>query len=237
MDGHNDMCGALAPIGRRPIEPAAAARLSRIGSWRRFPPGRRLFEAGDDACFLFGLIDGSVDLFAPCRDGDMRLMHRIHAPGWIGAGAVLADRPHHVSARVSASARCFVVGASRLRALVEGEPSLRSGFIELMETETALWRDLAGDALTPNSEIRVLGRLLALSSSGGSVRISQSELAEVAGVTRATVSRVLRRLADAGLVETGYGRVTLKHDPCGVEGRDISQIDRPRVAAVGGRTQ
>lgn len=236
MDGHEDMCGALAPIGRRPLEPAAAARLSRIGSWRRFPPGRRLFEAGDDACSLFGLVGGAVDLGSPCRDGDMRLMHRIHAPCWIGAGAVLAERPHHVTATVSAPARIYVVGASRLRALVDAQPSLRSGFIELMETETALWRDLARDALTPNSEIRVLGRLLALSSAGGSVRISQSELAEIAGVTRGTVGRVLRRLSDSGLIETGYGRVTLKRDPCGVQGCDITEVDSPRVPALEGRT-
>ena len=66
---------------------------------------------------------------------------------------------------------------------------------------------------------RVCRRLLAFaeavgaSASGGWVVLSQSDLATLAGTTRSTVNRALRRAEDAGLVELARGRIRLVDEP------------------------
>jgi CRP/FNR family cyclic AMP-dependent transcriptional regulator len=65
----------------------------------------------------------------------------------------------------------------------------------------------------------VLCRLLGFSeavspkSRDGCVSLSQAELATLAGTTRSTVNRVLRRAEELGLVELARGRIRLADEP------------------------
>jgi CRP/FNR family transcriptional regulator, cyclic AMP receptor protein len=61
-----------------------------------------------------------------------------------------------------------------------------------------------------DAEIRVRRRLLELAATfDGPIPLTQEEIAQTAGTSRATVNRVLREEAAAGTVELGRGRTTV----------------------------
>ena len=68
-------------------------------------------------------------------------------------------------------------------------------------------------------ERRVFRRLLAFahvvgtSGPDGWVTLGQADLAILAGTTRSTVNRVLRRAEERGMVELGRGRIRLVDEP------------------------
>ena len=66
--------------------------------------------------------------------------------------------------------------------------------------------ELLLDALFVSAERRVLRRLLEL---GSPVMLTQEELAQLAGTSRATVNRVLRDEEKRGTVELTRGRITV----------------------------
>jgi CRP-like cAMP-binding protein len=64
-----------------------------------------------------------------------------------------------------------------------------------------------------DAEIRVRRRLLELGDAfGGTIPLTQEEIAQTAGTSRATVNRVLREEEAAGSVELGRGRTSIR-DP------------------------
>jgi CRP-like cAMP-binding protein len=71
----------------------------------------------------------------------------------------------------------------------------------------------AADLLLRASVPRVCGRLLAFQSGAPigdkGIRLTQSELAAMCGMTRATLSRVLSLLSETGAIELKYGRINL----------------------------
>ena len=68
---------------------------------------------------------------------------------------------------------------------------------------------------------RLAGLLANLVGEGGVTRITQQELAELLGVTRATANAALRTLEDAGIIERGYGAIRVS-DPEGLVSRALS---------------
>ncbi len=71
--------------------------------------------------------------------------------------------------------------------------------------------DLLVDALYATAETRVIRRLVELAGSqaGAVLPLTQEQLAEVAGTSRATVNRVLRDAVARGDVALTRGRVTV----------------------------
>jgi CRP-like cAMP-binding protein len=89
--------------------------------------------------------------------------------------------------------------------------------VKVRQTSAALM-----EALYQRAEVRVVRRLAAaaelwgaLAEPGGSVRITQDDLAGLAGTTRATANRVLRDVERMGIVRTHRGRVEIL-DPVGL---------------------
>ena len=70
--------------------------------------------------------------------------------------------------------------------------------------------DLVLEAHYVDAEVRVRRRLLELGEAfAGPVPLTQEEIAQTAGTSRATVNRVLREEEAAGAVELGRGRTTI----------------------------
>jgi CRP-like cAMP-binding protein len=70
--------------------------------------------------------------------------------------------------------------------------------------------DLVLEAHYVDAEVRVRRRLLELGEAfEGTIPLTQEEIAQTAGTSRATVNRVLREEEAAGAVELGRGRTTI----------------------------
>ena len=197
-----DRCGWLAE------QPAPLqAWFAGHGRWRTFAAGEDLYDAGDAADGVFGLAAGALDVTLSLTDAGPVAVHRGEVGFWIGDLALLAEGERLVSVRARRRSRVYVVPGRAVRALLQAQPEHWPRFYALTHRNTRTALHLLAEALTLSPDERVCRRLLQLVEPDGTVAVTQAELAELLGVTRATVRRALKRLAAEGAVATGYGRL------------------------------
>lgn len=169
---------------------------------------------GDDRSGLFVVIDGSLHSFCAAPGGRAVMI------GVVGAGSVLGH-----ATRYSGGPRLVTAVCVEPSLLLEvSEASLERVAIQFPE----VWRAIAGfayantrRALQMAAEVislkprqRIAARLLAAIDGGGpggtpTLQVSQELLGEMLGLTRKTVNAHLSSFEKIGLVNVGYGKITV----------------------------
>jgi CRP/FNR family cyclic AMP-dependent transcriptional regulator len=200
------------------LPPDERRALWSLGQDREYPPGTTLCVEGDPATHLFILLDGWVKILSVSEDGRQSIL------ALRGAGDLVGEAAGEITGRRNATMQTIVT----VRALVVGYDR----FIEFLDTHRGgnhayryvivlRWSDteamLRIRALT-NGAQRLAGLLLGLAERPGgqpegvieiAPPLSQDELADLAGTSRATVARALSGWRGRGLIRTGQRRITL----------------------------
>ena len=211
---------ALELIARVPLfEELSRSELERIADVaipRSFPKGVRVFHEGDrsDACYIV-------------RKGDLRVT-REHSDGraialaTLGPGDIFGELAMldggTRSASVETLSDCDLLGlpASDVRRVIADHGDIAAKLIvaitrRLRETNERVARQ--SFQTVPSRVAGVLAQLIAEEASeerpGITVRMTQADLAQLAGTSRESVSRFLATLERAGVVAVGRGRVTI----------------------------
>lgn len=190
---------------------ALRTTLGRIARVRRYSAGEPVYLYGDVANGIFGLVDGELDVTIPRADGVDLTIHRADAGLWIGDLALFVGHTRLVSVIAAADSNLIHLPQTELRQIIDANPELYSEFYALTyENMSLALRLLANLAISP-SETRVAVRLLMYDASPESLglKISQSKLAELVGLSPPTLQRVLKRMQDENLIKLGYGRIEI----------------------------
>lgn len=181
-----------------------------LGTARPMPllRGTPLFLTGDEASCAYVVTRGAVKLTRHDLDG-RECGLAIALPGrMVGASALLQKARHRHDAVASTRGSALVLTSQlfeRILARPEGAPAVAS--------EMASWSDIFEDAAgerTARVSTRVAGRLLELADAMGrdgsngrylDVPVPFSELAELAAMSRETMSKTLHRFRRDGLID------------------------------------
>ena len=187
------------------------ARLGAIAKLRCFAKGDRVYLAGDKPNGVFGLVSGSLNLSIPRADGEDYTVHRAGAGFWFGDLALFSQGIRLVSVHAAEPTVTVHFPAHDLRKLVEEDPRLYADFYALTYDNFRTAFQIISNLAMPSTEKRLADRLLIEVATRGDgdgwITLSQSELATLAAVSLPTLKRVLRRFAEAGLIEHRYGRI------------------------------
>ncbi|MDX6622504.1 MAG: family transcriptional regulator, cyclic receptor protein [Solirubrobacterales bacterium] len=202
------------------LEEGELERFSHVAVPRTFPAGTRVFHEGDssDACYI--VKEGSFRVTREHSDGRAITLATL-GPGEIfGELAMLDGDSRSASAEALSDGELLALPANDVRSLLARHPEIA------LKLVAGLVRRLraANVRLTKQSfqtvPSRVAGILSQLSreqgnGSGGEVtiRMNQTDLAQLAGTSRESVSRFLAELERAGVVRSGRGRVTVLEPP------------------------
>lgn len=202
------------------LEGEELERFSHVAVPRSFPAGTRVFHEGDssDACYI--VKEGSFRVTREHSDGRAITLATL-GPGEIfGELAMLDGDSRSASAEALTDGELLALPANDVRSLLARHPDIA------LKLVAGLVRRLraANVRLTKQSfqtvPSRVAGILAQLSreqgnGSGGEVtiRMNQTDLAQLAGTSRESVSRFLAELERAGVVRSGRGRVTVLDPP------------------------
>ena len=181
--------------------------LAAAGRWRRVEAGTFLYHAGDPPNGLFGLAEGALDLTFPLGAEEPVTIHRAEIGFWVGDSAELSQTTRMVSIAAAAPSRLFHVPGPALRRLLDAAPERWRSLYRLSALQLGTAVRLLAESLALTVRARVARRLLLLGAQTGDVSITQTELAKLVGVTRATLQRCLAGLEDAGAVKRRYGAV------------------------------
>jgi CRP/FNR family transcriptional regulator, cyclic AMP receptor protein len=206
----------FADLGEGELE-----RFSQVAVPRSFPAATRVFQEGDssDACYI--VREGSFRVTREHSDG-RAITLATFGPGEIfGELAMLDGDKRSASAESITDGTLLALPANDVRNLLSRNPE-----IALKLVAGLVRRVRAGNMRLSRQSFqtvpsRVAGILLQLSRDGQAdksegaemtevtIRMNQTDLAQLAGTSRESVSRFLAELERAGVVRSGRGRVTV----------------------------
>jgi CRP/FNR family transcriptional regulator len=200
------------------LEEGELERFSHVAVPRSFPAGTRVFHEGDssDACYIVS--DGSFRVTREHSDGRAITLATL-GPGEIfGELAMLDGDRRSASAESITDGTLLALPANDVRGLLARHPEIAlklvAGLVRRLRAANARLSRQSFQTVPS----RVAGILLQLSRDGQdgdgeptevTIRMNQTDLAQLAGTSRESVSRFLAELERAGVVRSGRGRVTV----------------------------
>jgi CRP-like cAMP-binding protein len=192
-------------------------RISRVAVPRSFPAGVRVFHEGDrsDACYL--VRSGDLRVTREHPDGRAIALATLGPGDLFGELAMLDGEARSASVETLSDVELLALPAADVRRLLAEHPEISVKLIaaltrRLRETNERVARQ--SFQTVPSRVAGVLTQLIAEEAGAGgrqgvTIRMTQADLAQLAGTSRESVSRFLATLERAGVVRVGRGRVTV----------------------------
>lgn len=178
---------------------------------RRFARREVLFHEGDPASSVHLVAKGRIAVRVTTPLGDVATLDLVVAGGVLGEMALLAPGGVRSATAIALEpTETHVIDAATFGELRREQPALGDALVTLLAARVRQLNGRLLEALYVPADCRLLRRMLELGQTYGSdIPLTQEDLAGLAGATRATVNRVLRREEKAGAVALGRGRVTI----------------------------
>ncbi|MCE3266245.1 MAG: transcriptional regulator, Crp/Fnr family [Solirubrobacterales bacterium] len=193
-------------------------RISQVAIPRSFPRDTRVFHEGDagDACYI--VRTGSCRVTREHPDGRAITLANLGPGAIFGELAMLDGEARSASVEATEDTELLALPASDMRFLIREHPGMAEKLVvaltrRLREANERIARQ--SFQTVPSRVAGVLDQLLAEDRvapsmrDGVTIRLRQSDLAQLAGTSRESVSRFLATLERAGVVQVGRGRVTV----------------------------
>lgn len=192
-------------------------RIAAVAVPRAFPRGVRVFHEGDhsDACYI--VRSGDLRVTREHSDGRAIALATLSAGDFFGELAMLDGGTRSASVETLSDVELLAVPAADMRRVVAEHGDIAAKLIvaitrRLRETNERVSRQ--SFQTVPSRVAGVLMQLIAEEAipegrEGITVRMTQADLAQLAGTSRESVSRFLATLERAGVVAVGRGRVTV----------------------------
>jgi len=202
------------PVTPDPV-PAIFAELSKgdlddilsYSRMRTFGRDELLFSQGQAARNLIVLQSGSVKHTQLSSDGDEVLI-RVSGPGEaVNLQMDLNTCNHSCSARAKEECKAWIWETRKLQDLLDRHPRLRANITHLLASRLneleERFREIATEKVARRLALvllRLMKQIGKNSAEGTRLLLSREELAQMTGATLFTISRVLSRWAELGLV-------------------------------------
>jgi CRP/FNR family transcriptional regulator, cyclic AMP receptor protein len=192
-------------------------RISRVAVPRSYPKGVRVFHEGDrsDACYI--VRNGDLRVTREHPDGRAIALATLGPGDIFGELAMLDGEARSASVEALSDCELLALPASDVRQLLRGSSEITAKLVfaltrRLREANERIARQ--SFQTVPSRVAGVLSQLIAEEAplegrDGVTIRMTQADLAQLAGTSRESVSRFLAVLERAGVVHVGRGRVTV----------------------------
>ncbi|MGE3274412.1 MAG: Crp/Fnr family transcriptional regulator [Vicinamibacterales bacterium] len=212
-------------VGVRPaalfsaLEPNAVADVRAAARVAHVAPGAAFFREGEPAAAFFLLNSGSLKLTQVTPDGHQVVLRLLGAGDAFGGIAAFDGARYPVTAEAVTASSAWEWPGDVMSHLMERHPrlalnALRIVALRLHELQVR-YRQLA----TEKVERRVARALLRLVQQAGrrvesgvliDLPLSREDIAQMTGTTLYTVSRIVSRLEQDGILEAGRQRVVIR---------------------------
>jgi CRP-like cAMP-binding protein len=178
---------------------------------RKAAPNEAIFFQTDEGAALYGILVGEVRIVIVGIDGREQTL-RVLGPGEVfGEISALDGRGRSASAIAVTRCRLLLLERCSLLALIASQPAAAIGLVEILcERMRRITAQVEGLLFHTLSE-RLASALLDLRKDNAPawINVTQTELAQLTGVTREWVNKRLRAWQTTGLVQLQPGRVRI----------------------------
>ena len=200
------------------LSPDELDSVAQVAIPRSYPRETRVFHEGDrgDACYIVS--QGSCRVTRQHSDGRVITLATLSPGAIFGELAMLDGERRSASVEAAENTQLLALPATDVRNLIRSHPEMAEKLVvaltrRLREANERIARQ--SFQTVPSRVAGVLNQLLAeeavtpLVRDRVTIRLRQSDLAQMAGTSRESVSRFLATLERAGVVQVGRGRVTV----------------------------
>jgi CRP/FNR family transcriptional regulator, cyclic AMP receptor protein len=198
------------------ISPALADRIISSCSVRDLPTGTRLQHVADDAGGMWGLAEGALSVEIAPGTRDPQMSYLLLPPVWFAEGSIINDAPRMVGFSTIRRSSLLHLPAQRFFSILREEPILWRWLAKVQNLNFQRAMGMVDALMVRTSEARIAavlrqlgGRLGQNASAPRILDITQSELADIANVSRSVLSPVLKKLASKGFIELGHSTITI----------------------------
>lgn len=190
----------------RAIDIAASAMRPR-----RFPAQTVIFQEGDTGDALYVLSEGMVKLSKIDLGGHEKTLAILQPPEFFGEMALLGEPGRSATALALAEIEALLLFEDDLRRLMEHYPKVSMNLTATLarrlrgmddEAQVLSYKDAQGRVAYVLLRLFRGGVVEAMGSEQALVRLTHQDLASMAGTSRETVTRALKALEQAGVIET-----------------------------------
>ena len=202
----------LTPDERSRLEPGLRVRECRRGE--------RIYGPGDPADVVCAVTQGVVRLSTRSPDEREVILDFAEQGEIFGELAILDEGPRDHAADAHEDAVIAEIECQRLAAIVREIPELGFQFNRVLATRVKAMRARVEELLCKSAQTRMALTLAALADAHGiadaggvliPLRLSQRDIASLAGLSRETVNAVLQEFRSRDLVETNGRRLRIRH--------------------------
>lgn len=180
---------------------------------RKFSKGSIIYHQGDYAASFYYLKKGKVRVYMTSPDGVEHTLSSASSGEILGEAAFFDKMPRISSANALSNIEVAVINEETMLTLTRKYPKLA---LELLNLQATRIRQLSSqlDAMTfLKADERIAKVLLQNIDDKNEVSFTHEEIAGATGVTRVTVSKILRDFKDKGFLETEYRRIIVLDIP------------------------
>lgn len=191
------------------LEPELKERLVSASPPRTFSDGQFIQHRGSKADGFWLIEKGSVRIGLHLPDGEFRAV-AVLAPGdSYGELAVFSGSRRVVDALSRGQSEVRFIAATRFLAALEDFPKSSRALLGALSAQLQHALDQLAGMRRGSTPARLAGLLSNLAGQDSKIVITQAELAELLGTTRATANAALRALEEAGIIKRGYSTIQI----------------------------
>lgn len=193
----------LSAEGRAEARRLTVARATR---------GQQLLQRGDPAGGAYLIVGGSLRAYYLTESGREATLYRVEPGGtcMLALSSSLNDQPYPAWVDAGPQGGQFVrIPQATLLRWLEREPEFRRYVFGVLSGQVFELMRVLEEAGSLLVEERVARFVLRRADPSGTLRITQAAMASELGTAREVVSRSLRSLVSAGVLETGRGRLRI----------------------------
>ena len=176
---------------------------------RQFSDGQIIQQRDTEADGFWLIEEGAVMIGQFLASGEFRAVALLGPGDSYGELAVFSGRPRIVDAVSRGPSRVAFIAGRRLLDALANYPASSRALLSALSAQLQDTLAILASVRRGTNPARLAALLANMAGEDGAVNITQQELADLLGVTRATANAALRDLSRVGLIERGYGSVTV----------------------------
>ena len=196
------------------LSDAAVAEIEQHGVVKTFKKHSIVIHQDDETCSLYVILSGSVKVYISGDDGREAILNHQNAGDYFGDLALIDKQPRVASVMTTEASRFMIISREDFLVCLSKNPEIA---INLIKPMTSRMRMLARN-VSSLALLDVYGRVArvlleqAEEQEDGEMlteKMTQQEIADMVGASRAMVSRILKDLKAGGYISVDKKRITI----------------------------
>jgi CRP/FNR family cyclic AMP-dependent transcriptional regulator len=193
----------------------ALTEIEQHGSVKSYKKNVIVINQDDETDSLYVILSGSVKVFVSGEDGREAVLNHQEAGDYFGDLALIDKQPRVASVMTMEPSKFMIISRENFLTCLSKNPEIAINLIKPMTRRMRMLAKNVGSLALLDVYGRVARILLEQSEEQGDVmvteKLTQQEIADMVGASRAMVSRILKDLKEGGYISIEKKRITIHH--------------------------